>query len=95
MWWFVLSRLRSVAARERLASELMVLLSPVLRKHASIGKGYEEILNSMLARSGSKDCLIELLCKNVVRFAFRCVGCMISINSPRTVTRVLTAALSV
>ncbi len=56
-----------MAERERLASELMVLLSPVLRQHANIGKGYEEILNSMLAGSGSKDCLIELLCKGVVR----------------------------
>jgi hypothetical protein len=49
----------------------MVLLSPGLRKHASIGKGYEEILNSMLAGSGSKDCLIELLCKNVVSDAVK------------------------
>ena len=52
--------------RERLSSELMVLLSSLLRKHANIGKGYEEILTNMLAPSGSKDCLIELLCKGVV-----------------------------
>jgi hypothetical protein len=45
----------------------MVLLSPVLRQHANIGKGYEEILNTLLAGSDSKDCLIELLCKGVVR----------------------------
>lgn len=56
----------AVAERERLASELMVLLSPVLRQHANIGKGYAETLGALLARSDSKDCLIELLCKGVV-----------------------------
>jgi hypothetical protein len=50
-----------------LASDLMVAMSPVLRRHVHAGiKGYKHFLNSVLVPSDAKNCLIELLCGGVV-----------------------------
>jgi hypothetical protein len=65
--------------RQTLASYLTKVLSPRLRSLLDPGKGYQTVLDTMLAPSAAKDCVIDMLCNNVVSVEHVrcwCCGCV-------------------
>jgi hypothetical protein len=52
--------------KQTLASYLTKVLSPRLRSLLDPGKGYQTVLDTMLAPSAAKDCVMDMLCNNVV-----------------------------